>query len=104
MIGEGGGRATRSDAGAAFECEPYVVTALGGDLGLAGLVVPTDQAQLVEDGGERVALVPAGQSLDAALGEQTAKIGMTKIGAVEKACIWSSDTRSVTDLTSGSRR
>lgn len=72
-----------SDTRAAFEGEPDIVPALGRDLDLAGLLVPADQAQLVEDGGQSVALVPSGQRLDATLGEQTPKVGMAEIGAVE---------------------
>jgi len=40
-----------SNARTAFEGQPNVVAALGGDLDLAGLLVPTDQAKLFQDGG-----------------------------------------------------
>ena len=61
------------------------MTALDGDLDLAGLPVPVDQAKLFKDGGQRVTLVPGGQRLDAALGEQTPVIGVTEVGALEHA-------------------
>ena len=56
-----------------------------GDFDLAGLLVPADQAQLIQDGGQRVALVPSGKRLDAALGEQAPVIGVTEVGALKDA-------------------
>ena len=43
-----------------FEGEPNVVAPFGGDFDLARLLVPTDQAKLLQDGRERVALMPSG--------------------------------------------
>lgn len=57
--------------------------ALGGNLDLSSLLVPGDQAQLFEDGGQSVPLVPAGQRLDTALGKQASEVGVAEIGTFE---------------------
>lgn len=80
MVGEWG---EGLGAWAAFEGEPDIVPALGRYLDFVGVPVPSDQSQLFEDAGVRVTLVPACQRLDAALGEQSAKVGMAEIGTVE---------------------
>lgn len=74
---------TGSGAWASFEGEPDIVPAFGRQLYFVGVPVPSDQSQLFEDAGDRVTLAPAGQRLDAALSEQTAKVGMAKTGAFE---------------------
>ena len=57
--------------GTAFECKPNVIPTFGGDIDFVGLLASCDKAKLGEDGGQSVPLVPASQSLDAFLGQQS---------------------------------
>lgn len=56
---------------------------LGGDLDLVSLAVPADQPQLFQNAGNGVALVPASQSLDAALSQQASIVGVPEVRPVE---------------------
>lgn len=69
---------------AALEGQPDVVTPLGGHFDFVCLLVPGDKPQLSQDRGQCVALVPLGQSLDAALGQKPAVVGMAKVCVFER--------------------
>lgn len=56
----------------------------GGDFDFVCLLVPGDEPQLSQDRGKRVALMPLGQGLDAALGQKPAIVGMAEVGIFER--------------------